>query len=73
MPVAALPCSEQYGSPLQLAGIEEYNPPLADGLADPTRQLPWHGISAEIEFVSPAAGAANDILIGDGFHAANRG
>ena len=33
------------------------------GLADLARQLAWHGISAEIEFLPSAAGAAGEMLI----------
>ena len=45
------------------ASVEEDDPSLADGLADLARQLTRHGISAEIEFMSPAAGAAGEMLV----------
>src|SRR5690242_5106633 len=37
-----------------LAGVEEHDPSLADGLTDLSRQLAWHGITAEVEFMSSA-------------------
>jgi nucleotide-binding universal stress UspA family protein len=46
-----------------LAGVEENDPFLADGLADLARQPAWHGISAEIEFMPSAAGAAGEMLM----------
>lgn len=45
-----------------LAGVEEHDPSLADGLTDLSRQLAWHGITAEVEFMSSAAGPAGEVL-----------
>lgn len=45
-----------------LAGVAEHDPSLADGLADLSRQLVWHGVSAEVEFMSSAAGPAGEVL-----------
>jgi nucleotide-binding universal stress UspA family protein len=45
-----------------LASVEEHDPSLADGLADLSRQLVWHGVSAEVEFMSSAAGPAGEVL-----------
>jgi nucleotide-binding universal stress UspA family protein len=47
-----------------LAAIEEQDLSLADGLADLARQLKWHGVNAEIEFMPPVAGAAGEMLMG---------
>ena len=46
-----------------LAGVEENDPSLADGLTDLARQLAWHGIKAKIEFVSQAVGSAGQTLM----------
>jgi nucleotide-binding universal stress UspA family protein len=46
-----------------LTGVEEHDPSLADGLADLSRQLAWHGVSAETEFMSSGAGAAGEVLM----------
>ena len=45
-----------------LASVEEHDPSLADGLADLSRQLVWHGVNAEVEFMSSAAGPAGEVL-----------
>jgi hypothetical protein len=45
-----------------LAGVEEHDPPLADGLTDLSRQMAWHGITAEAKFMSSAAGPAGEVL-----------
>ena len=36
--------------------------PLADGLVDLSHQLAWHGVSASVEFIPSAAGAAAETL-----------
>jgi nucleotide-binding universal stress UspA family protein len=46
-----------------LAGVEENDLFLADGLADLARQLVWHGISAKIEFMASVAGEAGEMLM----------
>jgi nucleotide-binding universal stress UspA family protein len=46
-----------------LAGVEEHDRSLGNGLADLSRQLAWHGISATVEFISSAAGPARELLI----------
>ena len=39
-----------------LVGAKERDPSLADGLADLSHQLAWHGIDAEVDFISSVAG-----------------
>jgi nucleotide-binding universal stress UspA family protein len=46
-----------------LAGVEEGDPSLADGLADLSHQLTWHGVSVSAEFIPSAAGAAGEMLM----------
>ena len=46
-----------------LASVQEDDPSLADGLADLARHLAWHGISAGIELIPAAAGAAGEMLM----------
>jgi nucleotide-binding universal stress UspA family protein len=45
-----------------LVSVEEHDPSLADGLADLSHQLVWHGVSAEVEFMSSAARPAGEVL-----------
>jgi hypothetical protein len=49
-----------------VSGIEPVRGAAGSWLAEPARQLARHGISAEIEFVSPTADTASDILISNG-------
>jgi hypothetical protein len=46
-----------------LAGAEERDSSLADGLADLSRQLAWHGINAEVDFISSPAGPVRTVLL----------
>jgi nucleotide-binding universal stress UspA family protein len=46
-----------------LAGVEEGDPSLVDGLADLSRQLAWHGVSTRVEFMSSIAGPASKALM----------
>jgi nucleotide-binding universal stress UspA family protein len=46
-----------------LVGVEERNPSLADGLGDLSRQLAWHGINAEVDFISSIAGPVRKVLL----------
>ena len=46
-----------------LAGAEEDDPSLTDGLADLSRQLAWHGVSVDVEFMSSTAGPASKVLM----------
>jgi nucleotide-binding universal stress UspA family protein len=46
-----------------LAGVKEHDTSLADGLADLSRQLSWHGVSARVEFMSSVAVPAGTMLM----------
>jgi len=46
-----------------LAGAEERDASLAAGLADLSRQLAWHGIHAEVDFLSSVAGPVRKVLL----------
>jgi nucleotide-binding universal stress UspA family protein len=46
-----------------LAGVEERDPSLAAGLADLSCQLAWHGINAEVDFLSSVAGPVQKVLL----------
>ena len=46
-----------------LAGVEEKDAGLADGLADLSRQLEWHGVSARLEFVPSGGGPPGEALM----------
>jgi nucleotide-binding universal stress UspA family protein len=46
-----------------LAGVEEDDALLADGLADLSRQLAWHGVNASGEFIPSGAGRASEMLL----------
>jgi nucleotide-binding universal stress UspA family protein len=46
-----------------LAGAEERDPSLAAGLADLSCQLAWHGINAEVDFLSSVAGPVQKVLL----------
>jgi nucleotide-binding universal stress UspA family protein len=46
-----------------LAGVEEEDASLADGLADLSRQLAWHGVSASVEFVPSGGGPSGEMLM----------
>jgi nucleotide-binding universal stress UspA family protein len=45
-----------------LAGVKEHDTSLADGLADLSRQLSWHGVSARVEFMSVAVPAGTMLM-----------
>jgi hypothetical protein len=45
-----------------LAGVEANAPSAASGLADLSCKLAWHDVSAEIEFIPPATGAAGELI-----------
>jgi nucleotide-binding universal stress UspA family protein len=46
-----------------LAGAEERGASLAAGLADLSCQLAWHGINAEVDFLSSLAGPVRKVLL----------
>lgn len=46
-----------------LVGVKERDPSLADGLADLSHQLAWHGINAEVDFISSVAGPVRKVLL----------
>jgi hypothetical protein len=46
-----------------LAGAEERDASLAAGLADLSCQLAWHGINAEVDFLSSLAGPIRKVLL----------
>lgn len=46
-----------------LAGVEENDLSLADGLTDLAHQLAWHGVKTKIEFVPGTAGATGETLM----------
>jgi nucleotide-binding universal stress UspA family protein len=46
-----------------LVGVKERDPSLADGLVDLSHQLAWHGINAEVDFISSVAGPVRKVLL----------
>jgi nucleotide-binding universal stress UspA family protein len=46
-----------------LAGVQEHDPSLAEGLADLARQLTWHGLSADTQILQSAAGSVRETLM----------
>jgi nucleotide-binding universal stress UspA family protein len=46
-----------------LAGIEEDDPWLANALADLARQLAWHSISANVDFIPSSTGTVTETLM----------
>ena len=46
-----------------LAGVDEGDPSLGDGLAELSRQLAWHGVGATVKPVLPAAGPVVETLM----------
>jgi nucleotide-binding universal stress UspA family protein len=46
-----------------LAGAEEDDPWLADGLADLSRQMAWHGVNVRVEFIPSGGGTSSEMLI----------